>query len=325
MATTFLIGKLIHQHGSWLSDDLVSLADEALTAHEEGRYPLTIVRVGACLEGLLQRILSDWEVPLPGGPKTLGPLIKAIRESGRAPEALLERLNEANAIRNRAPHHKPSPLSEVTTGDSLQILHILSLVVQWYGQTVRPGEGAETTSAFLPVFLSIGSRHRLDQEQFNKQLRSEMRRLGVQLHTLEGRPYSTDRPFEEICALLKSCRAALIVGLERSHAYTLFEREKSDAQKIHQDLYIPTAWNQIEGGMSSALGLPVLVLREHRLLREGIFEASSHGHQIRDFDLALECRGLSAELRDHLAKWVDFLRNSLAAGRPEGLAAAPRA
>ena len=56
------------------------------------------------------------------------------------------------------------------------------------------------------------------------------------------------------------------------HAYTVFECERSQREKLYQDQYIPTAWNQIEASMAIALQVPILVLREGRLHREGIFE-----------------------------------------------------
>jgi len=36
--------------------------------------------------------------------------------------------------------------------------------------------------------------------------------------------------------------------------------------------------------MAAALKLPILVLRERRLAREGILEAENHGYRIDDFD-----------------------------------------
>jgi hypothetical protein len=100
-----------------------------------------------------------------------------------------------------------------------------------------------------------------------------------------------------------------VVGLERSHAYAVFERERSEREMLYQDQYISTAWNQIEGSIASALGLPILVLRERRVHKDGIFEANNHGHRIVDFDLRVESTGLSDELRSFLTGWVQDVRS----------------
>jgi len=306
MSSTLAMGMLIHANGHWLGGDLTRVADEALSAHEERKYPLAVVKVGACLEGLLKKMLQHWGVPH-DDQATLGPLIGAVRKSSEAPSTLLERLNEINTIRNRAPHDKPSPLSQVTEGDSLHCLNVLVLIVGWCREVLGHEEQDSATDQ-LAIFLSVGGPHRLEQAQFLRHLRGEMRRLGVRLRSLTPAEFSRDKPFDQICELLRSCRAALVVGLERSHAYTVFERERSDRERLYMDQYIPTAWNQIEGAMATAVGLPILVLREGRLSREGIFEAENHRHRIRDFDLAEESKGLSPDLLSFLAGWVQDVR-----------------
>lgn len=311
MTGTLSMGMLIHGNGHWLGHDLTGLADEALSAHEERKYREAIVGAGACLEGLLRRMLDRWGVGCEAQ-ATLGPLIGSARRSGHAPEELIERLNEAGTIRNRASHKKP-PLLGLTEGDSLHMLHILCSVVDWCRESLGHEE-TDTPAGLLPIFLSVGGPHRLEQARFLRHLRAELRRLGAELRTLTPDQYSPDKPFDQIAALMAACRAALVVGLERSHAYTVFERERSDRERLFQDQYIPTAWNQIEGAMASALRLEVLVLREHRLAREGIFEAENHRHRVRDFDLSVESRGLTPDLGDYLAGWVRHLRTSAAHG-----------
>jgi hypothetical protein len=309
MNCLFKMGMLIHGNSNWLGGNLTGLSDESLSAHDERKFSLAAVKAGACLEGLLVKMLEHWDIPCDVQP-TLGPLIGAVRKANRAPGPLLERLNEANAIRNRAPHNKPSPMSQVTEGDSLQLLNILTLVVDWCRGELGYKD-SDSTNDLTRVFLSVGGPHRLEQAQFLRHLRSEMRSLGVQLHTLPSDRYSPDKPFDDVCDLMRTCRAALVIGLERSHAYTVFERERSEDQRVRQDQYIPTAWNQIEGGMASALRLPILVLRERHLYQEGIFEAASHRHQIREFDLATESRGLSIDLRDYLSGWVQHILRTI--------------
>jgi hypothetical protein len=307
MTATLEIGMSINRNSSWLGAELVSRANQAQSAFEGRNYTETVAQTAQCLERLLKRMLAEWQIPVSGLP-ALGPLIGAVDKSGKAPEQLVDRLNQANRIRNIVLHDKPFPkICVATQGDALLILNILAMVAEWYRENYGPGGDGDIKDA-LPVFLSVGGPHRLDQEQFLSLVRVEMRAACVQLLTVEGGEYSRDKPFEQVAQVMTTCRAALVIGLERSHAYTVFERELSERQKLHQDQYIPTAWNQIEGSIATALRLPVLVLRERRLHREGIFEAENHGHRIREFDLALESKGLSQDLRDFLSGWVQHIR-----------------
>jgi len=55
--------------------------------------------------------------------------------------------------------------------------------------------------------------------------------LGVTLRGLAPGEYSQRTPFDHVQANLRSWRAALVVGLERSCAYAVFERERSEREK----------------------------------------------------------------------------------------------
>lgn len=305
MSGTLTIGRHIHECSSWLGEYLVETANEALSAHEEQKYYLAVTKAGSCLEGVLVQLLREWKGEAPKA-RTLGPLIGEVRECANAGSELLERLNEANTIRNRAPHSHPSALQAVTEGDAFQLLNILDLVVCWRnGGIASP---ANDPVKGLPIFLSTGRPHRLDQEQFLHHLRTHVRLLEVDLLSLSALEYSPAQPFQQIRTLMSECRGALVIGLERSHAYTVFEREHSDDERLHQNQIIPTAWNQIEGSMASALELPVLVLRQSGLHHEGIFEASNHNHKIREFTLSAECKGLTPELVAFLKGWLEAVR-----------------
>ena len=318
MAGTLRIGMVMNARAAWLGADALRQANQALSAHEDHQFLEAVGRAGAFLEHLLVRTLQGWSVPLDERP-TLGQLIGAMRKSNRAPDALLERLNEAVTIRNRIhPAAAPSPadsgdpdaarrLREITEADSLQMLTIVALVADWVSAR-RGAETAPLPEDLLPVFLSVGGVHRLDQEQFMQCLRAEMRILGVDLRVVPPDAFSTNAPFDQIHGVIAACRAALVVGLERRHAYAVFERERSDDERILYEQFTSTGWNHIEGAIASALKIPVLVLREDHIHAEGIFEARNHRHQIREFDLSKECRGLSAGFREYLASWVQHVR-----------------
>ncbi len=148
----------------------------------------------------------------------------------------------------------------------------------------------------------------MEQGQSLQHLRTELRNLGVDLRSLNASNFSEDRPFDQVRDIMSRWRGALVVGLERSHAYAVFEREQSKRQKLYADQFIPTAWNQIEGAIASALNLPILVLKDQRLNNEGIFEAENHRHRCEAFDVREEAKGLSPRLKEILAHWTIHVR-----------------
>lgn len=318
------IGMLIHRHSKSLGGDFVVRADQALAAHEAGSHTESVALASQCLERLLKEALQRWSLPVPGLP-ALGPLVGAVDKTRKSPTALIERLNLANKIRNSVLHDKMAGVAEeeesltaANQGDSLLQIHILEMATEWFLKTFdAEAEAADEDDNKLRIFLSVGGPHRLDQTQFLGHLRTEMRRQGVQLLSLDGE-YAENKPFDQIRELLATCHGALVLGMERSHAYAVFEKEKSDGEKYHPEQFVPTAWNQIEGSMASAVGLKVLVLRERRLHHEGIFEAKHHDHQICDFDLPIECRKLSSDLKQFLVGWVKKLRTKLTRQNREG-------
>lgn len=305
MLKLFEIGETIHKQSGWLGRALVEQADQALCDFNADNHATAVSKVAACLEGTVKKLLDDWQVPY--ARETFGQLIGKLREMPRVPKSLVERLSDANAIRNRSSVHDQDPddIQRVNEGDSLVMLHSLRLLVSWGGTQISR---QPATPADLPVFLSVGTEHRLDQLQFLQRLRRELRDQAVDLKHLIEPEYADQRPFDQIRELMLTCKGALIVGLERSHAYTVFEREQSKKQEFYPDQYIPTAWNQIEGAMASALQLPVLVLTDDRLHSEGIFEAKNHRHRRETFNLAEEARELSPALRELLASWVKYVR-----------------
>jgi len=114
------------------------------------------------------------------------------------------------------------------------------------------------------------------------------------------------------------------VGLERSHAYTVFERERSERQKIHLDQYIPTAWNQIEAAMAYGRGLPLLVLVDQQLRCDGLLERGNDWfvHEVPLDPAALNNPAFTGLLKD----WRDRIeqRTATAAAATAAPAAAAR-
>ncbi len=323
MNTTFEIGQIIHDNLVWLDPKIVKVADESLHLYTVESYDASISRAGSAIELLcsqiveklggtppLQRTIGAFYSRQENTPKgTKGPLQNCLSSFDGIDEseieALVERLRQAAQIRNKGAHGDIPDLLTPTSGDASQILNILGLLVSWCNSRLIKDKSLSPVNWKAKIFISVGTPHRLDQRQFIEKLRDMLTRHAIQLINLSSADYSDEKPFDQIKILLKGCDGALIVGWERYHAYTIFERERSKRERIYQDTMLPTAWNHIEGSMAAMLDLPVLILREKNLHAEGIFEASNHGHRIINFDLAEESTQISQRLSKTLLGWVD--------------------
>jgi hypothetical protein len=322
MLETLRIGHTVYDNLAWLDPRIVKEVDEALAQYSACRFDSAISRGGVALELLCTQIiehlagtekvpshptLGSFTVRAENAPKTArGPLQEALSMSAniseREIEAVVERLRQATRTRNKGSHGEASPLLHPTEGDALQLLNILAKLVEWCGKKLFDAAPDRPLEPRIRIFLSIGNPHRLDQRQFLEKLRMYFSTHEVDLVTLNG--YSEDKPFDQIKNLMKTCAGAIVVGWERYHAYTLFERERSAREALHQDRLLPTAWNHIEGSMAAVMNLPVLVLRADGLMAEGIFEAANHTHRIVEFNLAEEAVSLSLSLRETLKGWI---------------------
>ncbi|MBC7618378.1 MAG: hypothetical protein H7293_05200 [Candidatus Saccharibacteria bacterium] len=327
MRELMTVGDMVHANLDWLDADIVRYGDEALARYADARYADAAISAGKALESLCRQMikqaggtlptrmpitLGDYSAPLKNQGWESAPFPRALlpmcQDAGQV-RALLMRLEQAGKVRNKSAHGD-SCILETTAGDALHIIEIVGIFVNWASQNLAGKDGLEKLPLTIKIFLSVGRPHRLDQKQFLEKLRSELKQNGVDLINLATAEYSTEKPLPQIRELMTSCDGALVIGWERVHAYTLFERESSSLEKLHQNIHIATPWNHIEGSMAATLGLPLFILKENRLHAEGIFEASSHDHKIESFDLPSEATALSPGLMKQILGWVSYHRKA---------------
>lgn len=327
MRELMTLGDMVHANLDWLEADIVKHADEALARYADARFADAALSAGKALEGLCRQMvkqaggnpptrtpttLGDYSAPLKNQGWESAPLpraLLAVCQDADEVRALLMRLEQAGKVRNKSAHGD-SHILQTTAGDALQIMEIVGLFVDWAAQNLAGKDTRDRAPLEVKLFLSVGRPHRLDQKQFLEKLRAELKHQGVGLVNLATAEYSTEKPLPQIRELMQTCDGALVIGWERVHGYTLFERESSSQEKLHQNIHIATPWNHIEGSMAATLGLPLFILKENRLHAEGIFEASSHDHKIESFDLPSEATALSGGLMKQILGWVNYHRKA---------------
>ena len=107
---------------------------------------------------------------------------------------------------------------------------------------------------------------------------------------------------------MSTCKAAVILGLERHHSYIGYERENSVDEKEHIHRFTSSPWIQIEAGMAYQAGLPLLILKEEKLHSEGILDSNSSDYFVFDVIIEKEVKKPSQELEQFIQSWVNVFK-----------------
>jgi hypothetical protein len=119
--------------------------------------------------------------------------------------------------------------------------------------------------------------------------------------------WSFRSPMQPIKQLMLVSKAAIIVGLERYHDYIGYSKQHSEAQEEYVHRYRSSSWIQIEAGMAYMLGLPLLILKERKIEKEGILDANVSEFYVFEFELEKQCGQLSVELDAIIQNWIDHI------------------
>ena len=79
-------------------------------------------------------------------------------------------------------------------------------------------------------------------------------------------------PMKKVKETIEKCKAAIVIGLERSHVYYFKDKEGSREESENTHRKYTSSWLQIESGMAIALGKEVFVLCQKDIHSDGIFD-----------------------------------------------------
>lgn len=151
----------------------------------------------------------------------------------------------------------------------------------------------------IDVFISHPTPHNKQQEKFLLLLESQLSLHGLNPVNLGKNNWSYTSPMNPISSLITSCKAAVIVGLERYHSYIGYE--KGNIESIHRRTTSP--WIHIEAGMAYQAGLPLLILKEKQLLAEGILDPNVSEYFVFEFEIEKYQKRISKSLEQIIEDW----------------------
>lgn len=148
------------------------------------------------------------------------------------------------------------------------------------------------------VFVSKPNGLTETQEQFWQRLESELQSRNLEIRSIGYSDYSFKTPLQTVREVMHECDGAIILGLRQKHIRDGYDRQ---GDRI-SDLHLPTPWNNLEAGMAYMLDLPMLILLESGITKEGIFDAESSDRYIMESDLDTEWLE-SDEFLQPLSEW----------------------
>jgi hypothetical protein len=155
------------------------------------------------------------------------------------------------------------------------------------------------------VFISHPTPYNRYQEKFLTLIKEKLKQHHLNAVNLGQNNWNYKSPLKPIRDIMLTCKAAIIIGLERHHSFIGYEKEftKDSKELIHK--YTSTPWIQIEAGMAYQAELPLLILKEKKVFAEGILDPQISDYYVFEFEITKLYKKLSPELDQFILSWIN--------------------
>jgi len=163
----------------------------------------------------------------------------------------------------------------------------------------------------INVFISHPTPFNKYQEEFLTLIQENLKQHGLNPVNLGKNNWNYKSPLKPIREIMLTCKAAIIIGLERHHSFIGYEKEfaKDSNELIHK--FTTTPWIQIEAGMAYQADLPLLILKEKKVFAEGILDPQISDYYVFEFEIKKLHKKLSPELEEFIQSWVNDINKLL--------------
>ena len=153
------------------------------------------------------------------------------------------------------------------------------------------------------IFLSIGRPYNEKYEKFAEALIKYGRDRGFNLQSVGYNVGTHNRPLVKITEVLNESKGAIVVAFSRIHI-----QEGNEKGVKLSDTHITTPWNQIEAAMAYVQHIPLLVIAEKGLKKEGLIEIGNdwYVHEMEMIPKSLEEKSFELSFEE----WSHAVRNN---------------
>ena len=121
------------------------------------------------------------------------------------------------------------------------------------------------------VFISMGSTATSEQRAFIDAILHSLKTADFSPRIINENEWSFEQPLKAIRKVMDDCCGAVIIAFTRTR-YPAGIEIKKDKNKELTDISLPTPWNHIEAAMAYTYNMPMLVIAENGLKKEGLLE-----------------------------------------------------
>jgi hypothetical protein len=122
------------------------------------------------------------------------------------------------------------------------------------------------------VFVSRPSTVTPEQQRFCLALEEMLRDRGCEPRTLGRTDYPNKAPVTAVRELMSECEGAIVLGLRQLEVIEGITKPGTAEEVQIRGAFYPTPWNQLEGGVAFAMGMPLMIVKEEGV-EGGIFDA----------------------------------------------------
>jgi hypothetical protein len=128
----------------------------------------------------------------------------------------------------------------------------------------------------IATFLSVGEPHNSAQLDYLEKLVTYLSRRNIAAQTLGRTFWSIMNPLKPVREKMQEVYGVVVLAMERFHSKGGIYKECSPLERKVGDQYFATPWTQIEAAMAYQLRLPILILKDEKLVAEGMFDPGIH-------------------------------------------------
>ncbi len=299
----------------WLPPDAFKHLRESCQALAERQYLSSAIWGAVFLEAFLDDMAATLKLPA-SGQDDLNARIQQLQQYSKnrgsaaiaIPDEYIKRCRDIQNTRNRLVHHCGA--AKTTLAEDAQFINAgIKAILDWY-KAVAPCRAAEPNVAASPhppgmrVFLSVSKPHNAGQEYFLDELEERLRGIGIEPVRVVPSLYDKADPIGKTRQTIQSCRGMIVLGLERTHAYFLRDKEGTPNETEETHRQYTSGWLHVEAGMANALGLQVFVLCQKRIHGDGIFDRGWNTYPVAEMD-SLDVSSPQLEnFLQHVQAWV---------------------
>jgi hypothetical protein len=269
---------------------------ESCTALAEKQYFASAVWGAVFLEAILDDFAQSVDLPQPEQDDLNG-RVQQLQKWSRnrekrtveIPDEVFKRCHDIRNTRNRLVHDTGTTKSSLPQ-DAEYIQAALKVVLDWYQSAAslptvpNPPSGTTSQRPGVRVFISTITPHNQRQEYFLEELMDRLRAIGIEPVRHVSSLYDKKDPISSVCRTIQSCRGLIAVGMERTHAYFLRDKEGTQDQTEVMHRQYTSGWLHLEAGIAHALGLNVFVLCQKQVHSDGIFDRNWNTYPVAEIE-----------------------------------------